>query len=163
MTRKRVGALLFCALSLFYAAQIADIPQLPVDALEAMNARSLPWALAGAGVLFSIALFVLGGKPNESSALKTDSTHGSSRHAVTALLLLAWTGLYGATLDWIGFFLATLSFLVGGFLLLGERRGRVIAATALGTAGTLYLLLHFGLGLYLPQGSLWSLLASPKI
>ncbi len=160
VTRKRLGAIVFLGLSLFYGAQIPDIPRLPVDALEAMNARSMPWVLAGAGVLLSIALFVFGGKPESrgDAAVASANPH----HVLTALLLFGWTGLYGALLEWVGFFLATLMFLIGGFLLLGERRGRVIAGTALVAAGVLFLVLRFGLGLYLPQGSLW-VLVSPNV
>jgi len=114
-------------------------------------------------VFLSIALFVFGGSSDATPETPAESARGRVRHAVTALLLLGWTGLYAATLDWLGFFLATVVFLLGSFLLLGERRRWVIAATTLGTAGTLYLLLHFGLGLYLPRGSLWLLLGFANV
>lgn len=159
LTRQRIGALLFLLLSLFYGAQISDIPQLPVDAVEVMNARSFPWVLSCVGVLLSIALFVTGGESSPSSVAK-GVTGFRARDVVSALLLLCWTALYAWFLGWLGFLLATALFLAGGFALLGERRALLIAGTALVAAGALFMVLRYGLGLYLPAGSLWSLLLS---
>lgn len=154
-----MGALLFLGLSLFYGWQIPDIPQLPVDEFEAMNARSMPWALTFAGVVLSLALFMVGGAGPAALtqvATEQDSPRGDQlKHISTAIALLIWTAFYANLLDWLGFFAATTLFLLGGFGLLGERRVTVLFAVALTTAALMYLLLRFGLGLYLPDGLLW--------
>ena len=159
LTRKRIGALLFLLLCLLYAFQIPNIQQLPVDRFEAMNARSLPWALSAFGVLCSVALWVLGAPKarSEAAAARNDATD----YRVTAdvglvVALLLWIALFAALLDFIGFGLAVWLFLFVGFTLLGERRWTrsavISTAVALGT----WALLSYGLGLYLPAGSLWS-------
>lgn len=154
MTRKRIGALVFLGLSVFYGWQIPDIPTLPVDALEAMNARSMPWALTLLGIAFSVALFVSGGTTSAKDAASLPQ-RARLPDVLSALVLLAWTALYAGLLGALGFFAATAVFLFGGFLLLGERRLLFCSGIALGTSGALYLLLHFALGLYLPGGTLW--------
>lgn len=171
LTRQRIGALLFLALSLFYGWQIQDIPQLPVDALEAMNARSMPWALAAVGAVLSLALFVAGGdtpqEQHQDQHLEQDIQSDSKRHQpaniLTAVALLVWTALYATLLGWLGFFTATAGFLLGGFFLLGERRPTILIGVAFGAALLLFGLLRFGFGLYLPQGSLWVLLGIPDV
>ncbi len=161
LTRQRVGALLFLALSLFYGWQIQDIPQLPVDALEAMNARSMPWALAAVGVILSLALFVAGGdtppEQHQEQDIQSDAKRYQFANILTAIALLVWTALYATLLGWLGFFAATAAFLLGGFFLLGERRPTILIGVAFAAALLLYGLLRFGFGLYLPAGSLWVL------
>ncbi len=56
---------------------------------------------------------------------------------------------YGATLRPWGFLPATLGFLLCGFLLLGERRPAWLAGVAVTVAVGFWLLLSFGLGVYL--------------
>lgn len=150
LTRKRAGALLFLAISLFYGAQIQDIQQLPVDELEVMNARSLPWALTGFGVLLSLVLLVTGGATETSQVVQKRLQFSD---LLAAGLLLGWTAIYALLLSWLGFWLATCGFLLGGFALLGERGGRALVI-AVAVATLLWVLLRFGLGIYLAPGTL---------
>ncbi len=157
---------MFLALSLFYGWQIPDIPRLPVDALETMNARTMPWALALVGIVLSLALFAGGGPGcwNASSEEGRQSTTVAyqSVNVLAAVALLGWTALFANLLDWLGFFAATIAFLSGGFYLLGERRPAVLAGVTLATALVLYAVLRLGLGLYLPEGTLWSVFFGPE-
>jgi len=157
IARERLGGCLFLGLSLFYGAQISDIQQLPVDALEAMNARSMPILLCGAGVLLSLALIVAGGTTRRNAPDSGADTPPRflAVDVFTVGLLLLGTVAYAYLLQWVGFWLATFAFLASGFLLLGERRLLLLLVIALLIATLLWVLLRFGLGLYLPSGSLW--------
>ena len=153
LNRQRYGALLFLLLSLFYGWQIPDIQQLPVDRMEVMNARSLPWFLAGTGVLLSMLLLIVDMLQPQHSGESTPAR--SVRDTLSAAALLLWTFCFAFLLGVAGFWLAVSLFLFGGFLLLGERRVWFAALVAAGSGTVLYLLLKFGLDLYLPVGTLW--------
>ena len=150
---QRLGGLLFLFMSLFYGAQIGAIPQLPVDRLEAMNARTLPWLLCGAGVLLSLLLIVFGGRP--AATAHSGVSVIRMRDAMVALVLLGWTACYAWLLQVLGFWGATALFLLVGFEVLGYRRPGRALVIALAAASGLWALLRFGLGLYLPAGTLW--------
>ncbi len=158
-SRKRLGAVLLFALNLFYAAQIPDIPRLPVDQLELMNARTLPWALSLAATLCCLLLWVSGAPDSDNPAAHPRTASSlKSANCVVAAGLLVWTAVFGWLLGVIGFSPSVALYLFVGFVLLGERKIWFSLAVASAIAGVSWLLLKFGLGLYLPAGRLWSAL-----
>lgn len=75
-------------------------------------------------------------------------------------LLVSYAGppIYGAMLAVLGFWLASLVFLLGLLAVLGERRPLVIAAIAGGTLGAIYLVFEIGFSIHLPGSMLLPLL-----
>ena len=152
MTRERAGGLVFLLISVFYGWGATRIPSLPVDATEAMNARSLPYLLTALGIAMSLAMMLRRGvAANEESASNTPA------HWSTALALLALVVAYALLLEWFGFLACTGLFLYAGFALLGERRWLLATVVAAGLVLVLWLMLVYGLGIYLAPGRIWSL------
>ena len=56
LTKERFGGLLFLLLSLAYGYHATQIPGYPGDEYEPFTASTLPYALAGVGVLLSLIL-----------------------------------------------------------------------------------------------------------
>jgi hypothetical protein len=75
-------------------------------------------------------------------------------------LLVSYAGppIYGAMLVVLGFWLASLVFLVGLLAVLGERRPLVMAAITGGTLGAIYLIFEIGFSIHLPGSMLLPLL-----
>ena len=75
-------------------------------------------------------------------------------------LLVSYAGppIYGAMLMVLGFWLASLIFLVGLLAVLGERRPLVMAGIVGGTLGTIYLIFEVGFSIRLPGSMLLPLL-----
>ena len=151
MSRERTGGLVFLLISVFYGWGATRIPSLPVDATEAMNARSLPYLLTALGIAMSLALML-----RKDAATAEATTEATPAHWSTALALLALVVAYALLLDWLGFLACTGLFLFAGFGLLGERRWLRSALVAAGLVLTLWGLLVTGLGIYLAPGRLWS-------
>lgn len=150
MNRQQLGGLLFLAFSLSYGLAATRIASLPIDRLEAMNARSLPYALAVLGSVLSIVLIV--SSRGAGSGGEPSLPDGDWR---TVGLLIGAIAAYGLVLDTLGFPLSTAIFLCVSCLLLGERRWRRILGVSVALVGVLWLILVPGLGVYLAPGSLW--------
>lgn len=150
MNRERIGGLVFLLLSLFYGWGATRIPSLPIDEMEAMNARSLPYLLTALGVAMSVALFFRGSAVAEEGGSESGPAYWS-----TALALLGLVVAYGLLLEWFGFLVCTGLFLFTGFGLLGERRWLLSAAVAGGLVLALWAMLVLGLGIYLAPGRMW--------
>lgn len=151
MNRERIGGLVFLLMSVFYGWGATRIPSLPLDAAEAMNARSLPYLLTFLGIAMSLALMLR--RHTAAEEVAVDPTAG---HWSTAIALLALVVGYGVLLEWIGFLLCTGLFLLAGFSLLGERRRVRATLVAAGLVLVLWAMLVLGLGIYLAPGRLWS-------
>ena len=123
LTKERIGALFFLALSIAYGYMSYQIKLYPGDELEAMTARTLPIFLSGMGVVFSLVLLATGNKQESSSNIS-----GLDWKPVILLMLLSL--LYGFALDWLGFLISTTLFLIAGFRILGEKRIRILLLVA---------------------------------
>ncbi|NNG05755.1 MAG: tripartite tricarboxylate transporter TctB family protein [Inquilinus sp.] len=126
MTRDRIGALFFLAVSIAYGLMSLDI-RVPPFASEGFTARSLPLALSAAGTLIAFLMLVLPQKdgPGVEPAGRFLAGLGGfdwPRIAGLALNMLA----YGFLLTRVGFLVSTILFLIVGYRLLGERRWHVL-------------------------------------
>lgn len=149
LSRERIGALFFLLLSVVYGYYGSEIRLFPGDELEPMNARTLPYVLAGLGIALSLILFV--------SAKNDDQQIGNQvREWPPVLLLIGLTLLYGLALDWLGFLVSTILFLIAGFWILGERRWKVLLQISI----PFVLIFWFGLtqllDIYLAPGRLFA-------
>jgi putative tricarboxylic transport membrane protein len=124
LTKERIGALFFLALSVAYGYYGSEIKLYPGDEYEAMTARTMPYFLSLLGIGLSIVLLVTGNKE--------ESDPGSEhREWQPVALLIALTLFYGFALDWVGFLIGTILFLSGGFYILGERRWKILLSVSI--------------------------------
>lgn len=122
--RDRIGALLMLVFSLAYLSQVGNIRLLPFLQDAAFNPRTLPYVLAGLGIILSIIMLF--------QAPKTDAGIGSWKalsFGRAALLCLAMV-VYGLGVRPLGFVFMTTLFLVAGFLIMGERNWKVIVGAS---------------------------------
>lgn len=149
ISKNRLGALFFIVLSVVYGYYAADIRLYPGDELEPMTARTLPFVLAVLGFGLAVVLLVTG---------KADD--GPAQHEamewkpVISLMLLSI--LYGIGLDWLGFLISTIVFLIGGFWVLGERRLKVLLLASIPFVVFFWFGLTQLLDVYLAPGRLFS-------
>lgn len=147
ITKDRMGGLIFLALSIAYGYSATSIPMYPGDELEPFTARTLPYVLAVLGGLTSLCIVLLG---RDGEALK-EMPALDLKLAVSLLLLMV---VYGLTLEWLGFFLATSVFLMAGYWVLGERRKSILFWASFPFAGGFWLVLTQLLDIYLAPGEL---------
>lgn len=142
LTRDRLGALLLLAFSIFYGVRIFHIPLLPFQADQAFTARTLPEALAVLGIVLSLILLFKRGGSGAGPDL-TGFRWGQ------AGLLCGLMVIYGLTVRPGGFLIATSLFLIGSFLVLGERRIVLILGASVPLVVAFWALMTQVLGVYI--------------
>lgn len=141
-TNDRIGAGLLLLFFMAYGLLSQEIRLLPGQSGNVFNARTLPHFLTAVGVIGALWLFFRSQLPS-SGGLRTLNW---GRFAGT--LILMWC--YGLALRPAGFLIATAAFLGPSFLLLGERRWRVMALVTVITTLCFWLLAYRGLNVFLP-------------
>ncbi len=135
ITRDRIGAFLFLALAIAYFLVARDIELYPGDEEELFSAQTFPRFIGIMTAIFAFLILVL---PRKGAEEKFDWT---AYDWVRPLLLCGLMLLYGVSIKWPGFFLATTVFLACGVVLLGERRWwRVLLASLPVAAGFEFIL-----------------------
>ena len=156
ITKDRLAGFVFLVIFIWYGLLAGDIASLPGDEYEPVTARTLPQALAVIGALLSI-VFLASSLLAPKVKIASDAVKIKLLWKPT-LSLLAMMAVYGLVLDWLGFLLSTIFFLVAGIRIMGERRPKVL----LGVSIPFVLVLWFGLTqlleIYLAPGRLFSLL-----
>ena len=152
ITKDHIGGLVFLCLSVAYGYYARDIPLLPGDEFEPFTARSVPNALAWIGGVLSLALIVTA----KSDTANTLRLAGLDFGLVSKLLILVV--LFGLALDWLGFLLATVLFLVAGYWLLGERRPKMLLVASVPFAVGIWFVLTQLLDIYLAKGKFFTML-----
>ncbi len=149
ITKDHIGGLLFLGLSVVYGYYAYDIRMFPGDQFEPFNAQTVPVALAWIGSIIAILM------------LATASKHSADRLTfvgldlalVAKLMLLVW--LFAQALQWLGFLLSTIGFLLVGYWLLGERRLKTLLLASVPFALLFWFLLAQVLAIYLAPGRIW--------
>ena len=126
--RDRVGALFFLALSIAYYMGASQIELYPGDEEELINAQTFPRFIGVMAGIFSFLILVVPAKGSEPQ------TGWAGLDWRRPLVLCALMVVYGLTIKWPGFILATTFFLICGFLVLGERRWWAILAASVPVA-----------------------------
>nr|WP_086940561.1 tripartite tricarboxylate transporter TctB family protein [Thaumasiovibrio occultus] len=150
ITKDHIGGLLFLCFSLLYGYYAGQIRMFPGDELQAFHARSLPNALAVMGIVLSVIQLLTASRHREDKL----SFAGLSFSLMIKLLALML--VFSFTLEWIGFMLSTILFLAGGFVILGERRPKIVLLASVPFAVLFWLLLTQVLDIYLAPGRLIS-------
>ncbi|EAR60768.1 tripartite tricarboxylate transporter TctB family protein [Neptuniibacter caesariensis] len=150
ITKDHIGGLVFLGLSVAYGYYAGQIPLLPGDEFEPFHAQTVPNALALLGSLLSVALLLSATRsPGNKLSLR-----GYDFPLVSKLLLLVV--LFALALEWVGFLLATIFFLIGGYWLLGERRIKTLLVASVPFAVGIWFVLTQLLDIYLAPGQLFS-------
>jgi len=150
--RSRLPGLVLVFIAVIYGQQALQIPVLPADAQEAMNARTLPMVLTGVLLLISLALMLPG---RRHVSLATTLTT-QARHWWQALGLLGVCVLFAFTIDPLGVLVSSALAILAGLLVLAVRRRVVLVFVPLLVGAFLWLLLSAMLGLYLHPGDVWA-------
>lgn len=148
--KDHIGGMTFLLLSVAYGYYAGQIPLLPGDEYEPFTAQTVPSALAILGGILSIALLVTADR-GEGSGLKL---HGYDFSLVAKLLVLVV--IFAVALEWIGFLLATVVFLIGGYWLLGERRIKTLLVASVPFSVGIWVILTQLLDIYLAPGALFN-------
>lgn len=148
LTKDHIGGLVFLCLSVAYGYYAHQIPLLPGDEFEPFHAQTLPNALAWMGGALSLALLVT------ASRQPADRLHLGGYDFWLVGLLLVLVVLFAVALEWLGFLLSTILFLIGGFWLLGERRVKTLLVASVPFAVGLWFVLARLLDIYLAPGRL---------
>ena len=149
-TKDHIGGLIFLCLSVTYGYYAGDIALLPGDEYEPFHSQTLPIALATLGGLLSLALLM---------TAKSDLNNKLSLHRYDFVLvskLLLLVVLFALALEWLGFLLATVFFLVSGYWLLGERRPKILLLASVPFAIGIWFALTQLLDVYLAPGQLYT-------
>lgn len=150
LTKNHIGGLLFLVLSIAYGYYAGQIPLLPGDEYEPFHARSLPTTLAILGTVLSITLLATSGFDRK----KRLCLEGYDFGLVAQLLVLVM--LFALALEWLGFLLATIFFLIGGYWLLGVRSVKTLLIASIPFAVFLWFALAKLLDIYLAPGKLFA-------
>jgi putative tricarboxylic transport membrane protein len=149
VTKDHIGGLIFLCLSVIYGYYTGDIALLPGDEYEPFNSQSLPYALAMLGGVLSLGLLI---------TAKSDLNNKLSLRGYDFLLvfkLLVLVVLFALALEWVGFLLATVFFLISGYWLLGERRTKMLLLASVPFAIGIWFALTQLLDVYLAPGQLY--------
>ena len=95
-------------------------------------------------------MLLISGKPHQEH-IPTEKAEW-----IPVVLLIVLTLLYGFALDWLGFILSTILFLVSGFRILGENRWRVLLQVSVPFVLVFWFCLTQLLSIYLAPGKLFS-------
>jgi len=155
MTRDRISALFFLAVSIAYGILAQDI-RLPVFAAEFFTARTLPTGLAALGAGISLLMLALPAAPDTDMRATVAGWRGFAWGRI--VLLGTDMLIYGYLLTRIGFIASTTLFLVAGFAILGERRPALLIGASLPVVVVFWAILNQLLGIYLgPPLGAWGL------
>ena len=166
MTRDRIGALFFLALSIAYGILAQDIRVLGFGAeTQPFTPRTMPTALAVIGGTIAFLMLVLPPRPPES---KADDAADAGQIEVPGGPFAGWgrfdwwrlAGLgvtmvvYASLLTMLGFIVATTLFLMAGYLILGERRIGMLIGASLPVVVVFWAIMTQLLDIYLAPGIL---------
>ncbi len=152
ISKDQVGGLLFLCLSIIYGYYAQQIALMPGDDQQPFNAQTLPTILAVLGSILSFSLLLTTKKDFHNRI----DLIGYKFSTVGKLLLLIV--LFAAALEWLGFVVSTVVFLLCGFWILGERRLKTIFIVSISFSFFTWFILSFLLGVYLAPGRIFSML-----
>ncbi len=153
MAREKVGALVILLFSLAYGAMALKIPLSFLSQQEMFTARTMPYALAVAGVIFSLAILVLPTVDPEGKKSLGEETGGMDW--VTAIFLVVLMLVFGLVMKWLGFIISSIVFLIAGFWIMGERRIKFMIFSAVPLVLVLWAVMSLLLGVYIAPGEIF--------
>ncbi len=153
MPREKVGALILLLFTLSYGLLATKIPLTFLAQQEFFTPRTMPYALSIAGIVLSLAILIF---PTRDPAGKTTlAQETAGMDWATAIKLVVLMTLFGLTIKFLGFILASICFLLIGFWILGERRKKLMFFTAVPLVVILWGLMSMLLGVYIAPGEIF--------
>jgi len=160
VNREKMGALFILALSIAYGIYAFKIPLIFLSRGETLNARTMPYALSVAGIVLSLLIIVLPSFEKDKAITVREALSGLDWRRT------AWlTGLmiiYSLSMPWVGFVIASIGFMAGGVMLLGERNIKVIMIASIPLVILLWFLLTKVLGMYVAPGEFFYILGGAE-
>jgi putative tricarboxylic transport membrane protein len=158
--REKMGALFILALSIAYGFFAFKIPLIFLSQGESLNARTMPYALSIAGIVLSLLIILLPGFEKDKSMTVKEALNGLDwrRTAWFVGLMI----VYSLSMPWIGFVIASIGFMAGGVMILGERKVKVILFASVPLVVGLWLILTKVLGMYIAPGELFFILGGSE-
>jgi putative tricarboxylic transport membrane protein len=153
MAREKVGALLILLFSVAYGLLAGKIQLSFLSQQEVFTARTMPYALAVAGIFLSLAIIVLPTVDPEGKKSLAEETEGMDWS--TAILLVVLMLVFGLIMKWLGFILSSILFLLGGFWILGERRIKRMLFSAVLLVVAFWFIMSVLLGVYIAPGEIF--------
>lgn len=144
-----IAAIVLFVLFVAYGLQATQIEVFPGQELEPFKPRTMPFALAAAGVLLS-ALRTLQTLKGSAAQTVDWSSYDWRRASLLCIMMVA----YGLAFAPLGFIVATTLFLIGGFYILGERRLLPLLIVPVVFSLAFWAVMTQLLGLYLAPGLL---------
>lgn len=160
VNREKIGALLILALSIAYGIYAFKIPLIFLSQGETLNARTMPYALSIAGIVLSLLIILLPSFDKEKAMTVKQALSGLDWRRTSYL-----TGLmifYSLSMPWIGFVIASIGFMAGGTMILGERNYKKILLASIPLVIALWFILTKILGMYIAPGELYYLLGGTQ-
>lgn len=148
LTKDHIGGLFFLSLSVIYGHYAGDIRLLPGEEYEPFHAQTVPYALAYLCGGLSLMLIVTASRQAKDKL----SLRGYDFRLVA--LLLALVVIFALSLQWFGFLISTVIFLLAGYRLLGEKRPKMLFLASVPFAVGLWFILTQLLDIYLAPGLL---------
>ena len=160
VNREKMGALLILALSIAYGGFAFKIPLIFLSQGETLNARTMPFALSIAGIVLSLLIIILPGFDKENVISVKAALSGLDwRRSGWLLGLMIF---YSLSMPWIGFVIASIVFMAGGTMILGERNYKKILLASIPLVIALWFILTKLLGMYIAPGELYYLLGGTQ-
>jgi len=117
VNKEKIGALFILAFSIAYGIYAFKIPLIFLSQGEALNARTLPFALSIAGIVISLLIIILPSFDKDKVTTVREALSGLDwrRTAwLTGLMLV-----YSLSMPWVGFVIASIFFMACGDVFLG--------------------------------------------
>ena len=154
--RQKIGALMTLVFSIGYGVSAFKIPLIFLSQGETLNARTMPYALSVAGIVLSLLIIVLPSFEKDKVLTAREALIGLDWKRTAWLVVLMI--VYSVIMPWIGFVIASVLFMAGGVMLLGERNIKMILLASIPLVIVLWALLTKVLGMYIAPGELFYLL-----
>ncbi len=153
VNKEKMGALFILAFSIAYGIYASKIPLIFLSQGETLNARTMPYALSIAGIVISLLIIILPSFDKDKVTTAREALSGLDWRRT------AWlTGLmvvYSLGMPWVGFVIASIFFMAGGIMILGERNFKVILIASVPLVVVLWFLLTKVVGMYIAPGDLF--------
>jgi putative tricarboxylic transport membrane protein len=157
---EKMGALFILALSIAYGIYAVKIPLIFLSQGEALNARTMPYALSIAGIVLSLLIIILPSFEKDKAKTVKKALNGLERRRTDRFIGLMIA--YSLSMPWIGFVIASIGFMTGGVMILGERNIKVILLASIPLVIGLWFILTKVLGMYIAPGELFYMLGGAQ-
>ena len=153
---EKVGALFYLAIFISYGLYAFKIPLTLLAQQETFNARTMPFALSILGTLLAVMIIVL--PPSEEGKQESVQMIFKGLDWRRTGWLMVIMVAYAFAMIWLGFVIASILYLAGGFYILGERRIKILLAASIPLVIGIWLLMSKILGMYIAPGEIFYLM-----